>query len=79
MSTDRETGIRPGGDNEPGRSAPMRLGAERPRVTRLSRKVLAGAAAVGSVAFIVAARANVGFLLPAHRALPSVRLIRTVC
>ena len=50
MSTDRETGIRPGGDNEPGRSAPMRLGAERPRVTRLSRKVLAGAAAVGSAA-----------------------------
>jgi type IV secretion system protein TrbI len=28
----------------------MRLGAERPRVTRLSRKVLAGAAAVGSAA-----------------------------
>ena len=50
MSTDRETDIRPGGDNEPGRSASMRLGAERPRVTRLSRKVLAGAAAVGSAA-----------------------------
>src|SRR6202795_1316993 len=32
----------------PDRSASMRLGAERPRVTRLSRKVLAGAAAVGS-------------------------------
>ncbi|WP_316234569.1 TrbI/VirB10 family protein [Bradyrhizobium sp. SZCCHNR1020] len=30
----------------------MRLGAERPRVTRLSRKVLAGAAAVGSVAIL---------------------------
>src|SRR5450755_3431436 len=28
----------------------MRLGAERPRITRLSRKVLAGAAAVGSAA-----------------------------
>jgi type IV secretory pathway VirB10-like protein len=50
VSTDRETDIRPGGDNEPGRSASMRLGAERPRVTRLSRKVLAGAAAVGSAA-----------------------------
>ena len=50
MSTDRETDIRPGGDNEPGRSASMRLGAERPGVTRLSRKVLAGAAAVGSAA-----------------------------
>ncbi len=49
MSTDRETDIRPGGDNAD-RSASMRLGAERPRVTRLSRKVLAGAAAVGSAA-----------------------------
>jgi type IV secretion system protein TrbI len=39
-----------GGDNEPDRSASMRLRAERPRVTRLSRKVLAGAAAVGSAA-----------------------------
>jgi type IV secretion system protein VirB10 len=45
-----ETDIRRGGDNEPDRSASMRLGAERPRVTRLSRKVLAGAAAVGSAA-----------------------------
>ena len=45
-----ETDIRPGGDNEPDRSASMRLRAERPRVTRLSRKVLAGAAAVGSAA-----------------------------
>jgi type IV secretory pathway VirB10-like protein len=50
VSTDGETGIRRGGDNEPDRSASMRLGAERPRVTRLSRKVLAGAAAVGSAA-----------------------------
>jgi type IV secretion system protein TrbI len=51
VSTDRETDIRPGGDNaDP--SASMRLGAERPRVTRLSRKVLAGAAAVGSAAIL---------------------------
>ncbi len=49
MSADRETDIRPGGDNAD-RSASMRLGAERPRVTRLSRKVLAGAAAIGSAA-----------------------------
>jgi type IV secretion system protein TrbI len=50
VSGEEETDIRPGGDNEPARSASMRLGAERPRVTRLSRKVLAGAAAVGSAA-----------------------------
>ena len=50
MSTDRD--LRAGNDNEPGRSASMRLGAERPRVTRLSRKVLAGAAAVGSAAIL---------------------------
>jgi type IV secretion system protein TrbI len=50
VSPDRETDIRPGGDDEPDRSASMRLRAERPRVTRLSRKVLAGAAAVGSAA-----------------------------
>jgi type IV secretion system protein TrbI len=49
VSTDG-TDVRAGGDNEPGRSASMRLRAERPRVTRLSRKVLAGAAAVGSAA-----------------------------
>jgi len=49
VSTDRETDIGPGGDNAD-RSASMRLGAERPRVTRLSRKVLAGAAAVGLAA-----------------------------
>jgi len=40
---DRESDIRLGGDNEPDRSASMRLRAECPRVTRLSRKVLAGA------------------------------------
>jgi len=50
VSTDRETALRAGGDNEGERSPSMRLGAERPRVTRLSRKVLAGAAAVGSAA-----------------------------
>ena len=49
MSREEETDIRPGGDNAD-RSASMRLGAERPRVTRLSRKVLAGAAAIGSAA-----------------------------
>jgi type IV secretory pathway VirB10-like protein len=36
--------------DERDRSASMRLRAERPRVTRLSRKVLAGAAALGSAA-----------------------------
>jgi type IV secretion system protein TrbI len=45
-----ESDNRAGGDNEPDRSASMRLRAERPRVARLSRKVLAGAAAVGSAA-----------------------------
>jgi type IV secretory pathway VirB10-like protein len=50
MSMEGETDLRPGGDNEGDRSAAMRLRAERPRVTRLSRKVLAGAAAVGSAA-----------------------------
>ena len=50
MSIKEETDIRPSNDNERYRSASMRLGAERPRVTRLSRKVLAGAAAVGSAA-----------------------------
>jgi type IV secretion system protein TrbI len=49
VSGEEETDIRSGGDNAD-RSASMRLGAERPRVTRLSRKVLAGAAAVGSAA-----------------------------
>lgn len=46
---DGEIDIRPGRDNEPDRVASMRLRAERPRVTRLSRKVLAGGAAVGSI------------------------------
>jgi type IV secretory pathway VirB10-like protein len=50
VSGEEETDIRPGGDDESNRSASMRLRAERPRVTRLSRKVLAGAAAVGSAA-----------------------------
>jgi type IV secretion system protein VirB10 len=50
VSIEEETDVRPGNDNERYRSASMRLGAERPRVTRLSRKVLAGAAAVGSAA-----------------------------
>ena len=51
MSTGGDNGICPGGDNAD-RSASMRLRAERPRVTRLSRKVLAGAAAVGSAAIL---------------------------
>jgi type IV secretory pathway VirB10-like protein len=50
VSIEEKTDVRPGNDNEPDRSASMRLGAERPRVTRLSRKVLAGVAAVGSAA-----------------------------
>lgn len=49
MSLGGETSIRPDGDTEADRSASMRLRAEQPRVTRLSRKVLAGGAAVGSV------------------------------
>jgi type IV secretory pathway VirB10-like protein len=52
VSGEEESDIRPGGDIEPDRSASMRLRAERPRVTRLSRKVLAGAAAVGSAAIL---------------------------
>ena len=47
---DREPDIRPGRDNDPDRAASMRLRAERPRVMRLSRKVLAGGAAVGLIA-----------------------------
>jgi type IV secretory pathway VirB10-like protein len=50
VSGEEETDIRPGGDDESDRSASMRLRAERPRVTRISRKVLAGAVAVGSAA-----------------------------
>jgi type IV secretion system protein TrbI len=50
VSLEPEPDIRPGRDNEPDRAASMRLRAERPRVTRLSRKVLAGGAAIGSLA-----------------------------
>ena len=50
MSTEPERDIRPGRRSEPDRVASMRLRAERPRVTRLSRKVLAGGAAIGLVA-----------------------------
>lgn len=50
MSLEPEADIRPGRKNEPDRAASMRLRAERPRVTRLSRKVLAGGAAIGSLA-----------------------------
>ena len=49
MNSDGETSIRPDSGNEADRPASMRLRAEQPRVTRLSRKVMAGAAAVGSV------------------------------
>ncbi|MEH2478172.1 type IV secretory pathway VirB10-like protein [Nitrobacteraceae bacterium AZCC 2146] len=50
MSLEPEPDIRPGGDNHSEGAASMRLRAERPRVTRLSRKVLAGGAAIGLVA-----------------------------
>jgi type IV secretory pathway VirB10-like protein len=50
VSLESEPDIRPGRDNESDRAASMRLRAERPRVTRLSRKVLAGGAAIGSLA-----------------------------
>lgn len=50
MSLEPKPDIRPERDTEPDRAASMRLRAERPRVTRLSRKVLAGGAAVGSLA-----------------------------
>jgi len=50
VSLEPEPDIRPGRDNEPDQAASMRLRAERPRVTRLSRKVLAGGAAIGSLA-----------------------------
>lgn len=49
MSTNGEGEIRSTGTNNGDQSAAMHLRAERPRVTRLSRKVLAGGAAVGSV------------------------------
>jgi type IV secretion system protein TrbI len=50
VSMEEESDNRADGDNESDRSTSMRLRAERPRVTRLSRKVLAGAAAVGLAA-----------------------------
>ena len=50
MSLEPESDIRPGRDKESDRATSMRLRAERPRVTRLSRKVLAGGAAIGSLA-----------------------------
>jgi type IV secretory pathway VirB10-like protein len=50
VSLEPEPDIRPGRDNGSDRVASMRLRAERPRVTRLSRKVLAGGAAIGSLA-----------------------------
>jgi len=46
--------IRPGRDRGSDPAGAMRLGAERPRVTRLSRKVLAGGAAVGLAAISAA-------------------------
>jgi type IV secretion system protein TrbI len=54
LSLEPEPDIRPGRDTEPDRAASMRLRAERPRVTRLSRKVLAGGAAIGSLAIFAA-------------------------
>ena len=51
---DGQAHIRPSGNKEDDRSAAMRLRAERPRVTRLSRKVLAGGAAVVSFAIFSA-------------------------
>jgi type IV secretion system protein TrbI len=50
VSLEQEPDVRPGRDNESDQMASMRLRAERPRVTRLSRKVLAGGAAIGSLA-----------------------------
>ena len=50
MIEEPESAIRPGRDNDTDRVAAMRLRADRPRVTRLSRKVLAGGAAVGMIA-----------------------------
>jgi type IV secretory pathway VirB10-like protein len=50
VSMEREPDIRPGRDNESDRAASMRLRTERPRVTRLSRKVLAGGTAIGLIA-----------------------------
>jgi type IV secretory pathway VirB10-like protein len=50
VSVGPEPDIRPERDNASDRAASMRLRAERPRVRRLSRKVLAGGAAIGLVA-----------------------------
>ncbi len=50
MSSDSEHEIRPEQRNEAEPVASMRLRADRPRVTRLSRKVLAGGAAIGLIA-----------------------------
>jgi type IV secretion system protein TrbI len=50
VSLEPEPDIRPERGTDPDRAASMRLRAERPRVTRLSRKVLAGGAAIGSLA-----------------------------
>jgi type IV secretory pathway VirB10-like protein len=50
VSTETESDIRPERRNESDPVASMRLRAERPRVTRLSRKVLAGGAAIGMIA-----------------------------
>lgn len=50
MSMEPEPDIRADGDNGSDQAASMRLRAERPRVTRLSRKVLAGGTAIGLVA-----------------------------
>ena len=49
MSANGEGEIQSTATNDGDQSATMHLRAERPRVTRLSRKVLAGGAAVGSV------------------------------
>lgn len=52
MSNAEDSGAPAGGDRQRDRTVSMRLRAERPRVTRLSRKVLAGGAAVGSAAIL---------------------------
>jgi len=54
VSTEPGPDIRPGRENASDPVEPMRLRAERPRVTRLSRKVLAGGAAVGLAAISAA-------------------------
>lgn len=50
MRTEPGPDLRPAHNTEPDRVASMRLRAERPVVTRLSRKFLAGGAAIGSLA-----------------------------